>query len=240
MLNTRIPNLKSVLLSCVFIPTVQANVSGKCFQTGFYIGPQIGVDFLHTNFVTSLRVGENQPLAKSSDKHTISFLYGGTLGYRWIHPSNFVLGANLDIDFNSKKIRRQSNYREAQLDTVKSELDRKVTYTPSILFGHILQHNLMIFTQLGMMIGQYQLKSTYPEGPTHHKKKKTVTGFIGGLGAEYALNHKWSVKGSASYQVAQSFRGDFKGILGNNANDFETNRITNKSAVIKLAAIYKL
>jgi|GEM_PF-5983108 len=229
--------LKLTLIGCALLSNAMAHE----FKSGMYIGPQIGVGFQHTNFDVDFKIAPTaNPLEKTRDKHSINFLYGSIFGYRYIYSSNFVLGFNFDADFNHKNVKCTFDFSETNARIINQQLKKKHSFVPSLSLGHIINPKWMVFTQLGLLVSKYELKSAYPSGPTMHKKNKTLTGFVAGLGTEHALNKSWSLRCSINYEISKTLRVKFKNIQNSTADDFESSRIENKAAVLKLAAIYKI
>ena len=230
---------KTITKLAVFGSVLLSTAQAHNFKSGIYLGPQIGVGVQHTSFDVSL---QNSLLANAYDekksKNKANMIYGGTLGYRHV-MHNFVIGGQVDVDVNNKKVKSAFNFSPIFDRIVYQQFKRKYSITPTLVLGHVMHANWMVFTQIGAVFTEAELKSAYPAGPTSHKKRKNLIGFTAGLGTEYALNKMWSLKGSINYETFKAFRTQFTNVLTPTASDLQTNRVEHSVASLKVAAVYK-
>ncbi len=205
----------------VALSATPSNANNAFFKSGFVAGAAIGYSKMGGKIKNESNEQAFNPAPLSnvtnftnSNINSSSLIGSLFAGYRHITESGFVLGCNLglSVDGNSKKISGKNNNT-----TFNTKLTRQFQITPAFLIGKTLAERWMIFTELGLSISRFKLKSTStdtrpaPNATIHTNKSFTRVGFAPAIGTEYAINQNLAVMGKLTYE----YFGNMKKNIGN-------------------------
>ena len=153
---------------------------------GFYVGGWAGGGFGSNSW-------SNPDDGSLGTVHSSGFILGGYGGYNW-QFGNYVTGievggafANIKGDFEKFGWNFSGNLRGVEELTARFG----VTIGP--------ESNTLLFVKGGGALGQYSLKSDWPEIGAHFESTKTLGGVTVGAGIEYRLSPKLSYRFEYGY-----------------------------------------
>ncbi|MFD1912388.1 outer membrane protein [Halodurantibacterium flavum] len=174
-------------------PVVVAPVA--TYFAGPYAGASLGWGFAGDDIV-----GLRQPGTGPVDYGTLEpegFIGGVHVGYRFPFQ-NFVLGGELGLDGTDIS-------DNVSVDGVDSDVSLNYLVTAKATAGVLARPDLLIYALGGVAHGDYDYSVTGTPGsgpgagPVDINGSVSRTGWIAGLGVEYAYNPNWSVRGEWNY-----------------------------------------
>ena len=226
------------------------------FKSGFVAGGAVGYSKMNTKTTSSnkssnkfagfaTRFGSSSTRANKSSSSITGDIFSG---YRYITESGFAVGFNLGFGLDGNSTKNSGTFTNVNTTTFQTKLNRQFQIKPAIFLGKTIGNNWMIFTELGMSISRFKLKSTIQEtSNTNLTQNKTTSftkvGFAPALGAEFAVNKNLSVQGTLSYE----FFGSTKKDLGSTDGTVLVTRTQTENSVkvkpryftMKIGAVYK-
>jgi outer membrane immunogenic protein len=162
--------------------------------TGFYIG-------INGGGAWGTGYWDYVPPAATNQNHNISGgMIGGTVGYNWQLPSNWVIGAEADWDWANIKGGTPCPNPAFSCNTKTSSL--------GTLRGRVgyAWNTILLYGTGGLAWAQHKAETVQlagvpfpPSGTPTNGSTSTVTGYTIGGGVEWAFMPKWSAKLEALY-----------------------------------------
>lgn len=187
--------------------------------TGFYLGPQLGVDWGYTNW-TFIDGTKSYP-------QFAGILPGGQVGYNYQY-GKWVFGIEGDAGWTNAHGARPCGPLNAFL--INCEINVDALYTVTGRVGYVFPDKLLWYAKGGLAIGEVQAQGrcdtaafatqllatggTLNPGCPSQGSKNTAVGWTVGGGTELALTENWSVKGETSYFNLGSSHYSFGALAG--------------------------
>jgi hemoglobin/transferrin/lactoferrin receptor protein len=222
--------------------------------TGFYAGAHGGPQFLSANGSMSVldaaasTFGGKAAAIAASEGIDVDF-NGGQIGfqtgYNWQFENKLVAGVELDW---SKSWASTSQSHLALDDAavaasgwLQSKTHHDIDWTASVRgkLGHAFDNGLMLYGTAGVAFlkerfgrDQYLILGQGYDSPAGSsnfvsrvdQKSAIRAGLTAGIGAEYAINDRWSIKADYTYSRFQSKDTEFRNALAGAGSDYLTRR----------------
>jgi outer membrane immunogenic protein len=161
--------------------------------TGFYVGGNIGAAWGHRDWTDVTR---GLALSQTSDAR---FIGGGQAGFNY-QFSNFVIGVEGDIDWIARDKTSPSVLVPA-VGTIAVNSTIPWIATAAARFGIAVDHWLLYGKAGGGWVGNNNFTVSNITTGTSIVAANTreASGFLGGIGIEYAITNNWTVKAEYDY-----------------------------------------
>lgn len=183
--------------------------------TGFYFGGNLGWSWGSTNYnsyaynVTSpTKTYYNGLYEGGGSYNTSQFTGGGQIGYRYMFPQRFVIGAEANLNWNSGSSATLSNYNGTNIhETGSSGIGGKIVGIAGYAWGDFLPYIKGGWAWSNQTVTRTQLYGTTgglaPLSPTNsvYQEETTVdrSGWTIGGGLSYHVWNNWEVFGQYMY-----------------------------------------
>ena len=227
-------------------PVMEKNVApvpvAECNWTGFYIGINGGVGWQQSRFTNTDDGGYDAYYfggASTTTWDNVDYLAGGQVGfnYQW---QDLVLGIEADADYSGNSINKNRRYGTESPENWNWQDIARIDFQGSVrtrLGISVLDNKALIYGTGGAAFvhGDWQSKSNYYNQyyTVYYSESYSEYwtgddwrwGLIAGMGMEYKLNCRWSVKAEALYTwLAENTVGP--SFVGNELGDFYRGRYT--------------
>jgi outer membrane immunogenic protein len=161
--------------------------------TGFYLGGNIGAAW-GSRSITDDTTGVT--FSNSSDAR---FIGGGQVGFNY-QFGMFVLGAEADFDFGTNNSNNGAGVVTPG-GTIVARLNDTWITTAAARLGLAFDHFLFYGKVGGGWVGSnnFTLQNTTTGGVVTFGNNNSRSGFLGGVGLEYAVTNNWTVKGEYDF-----------------------------------------
>ncbi len=197
--------------------------------TGFYLGAHVGGDFGSSSWTDPNGNLPGPPETSSNFNNKLStsgFIYGGQIGYNYEFASKFLLGVEGEIWGSTLSGSRNVG---GEGSSARSTFAGDIALRGGYAFDRAL-----VYGKVGYAFADYRYKMWDSFGGWD-VAKATQSGLLLGLGLEYALNDRWSVKleydhiGYGNRSAAWYYSGGF---------DFNTTKFADNENIVKLGVNY--
>ena len=227
------------------------------FNSGFVAGGAIGhshmsnkltnssnnTTHVNGNFVLFTSAGTN------SSKNSNALAGSVFSGYRYMTESGFAVGFNLGLGMDGSSVKNSGTVNTMNFT---NKLNRQFNINPALFLGKTVGDNWMVFTELGLSISRFKLKSTHtvtasPDKTTSINKSFTKVGFAPTLGAEFSINDHFSVLSTVTYEffgkTQKGFGGTKKSVTVGPITTTNTTensgKVKTRYVTAKMGVIYK-
>jgi len=193
----------------------------ECTWTGFYIGINGGVGWQESTFTNNDFAGyDPYPFGGSSSTtwDNVDYLIGGQLGYNY-QWQDLVLGIEADADYSGNSINKTRRYGVESPESWDWQDIATIDFQGSVRarIGLAFNNNKGLIYGTGgvaFVHGDWREQSHYYNQDesnaydTYWTGEDWRWGLIAGMGMEYKLNCRWSIKAEALYTwLAEDVQG---------------------------------
>lgn len=184
-------------------------------QLGFFVGAQVGYNYLGTRMdMTSNVVDLTLPAINSvSNRNFVrshGFIGGGFLGYLWAMNRSFFAGVDLEGNFDTASLKKQlpQNGQDYQY-----ELHRQFNLLPSFIIGAYLNERFKVLLKLGFALSSfdYSVKNNTDNIKISHHLFEV--GFAPSLVQEFEVNQNVAILATATYEFYKKSTVTFIGAI---------------------------
>lgn len=209
------------------------------FRSGFYGGAHIGTARVNAEIKSDF----NYNLARVTDDFNkchakkTSLLWGAVVGGRKIFSNKYVLGLNVEADLYQKHAKHDLYY-DSGVD-IQAAIKKKYVITPAFILGKVLNSQWLAYLKVGPNFTRYKMRLYNPNEGVTSRDAKTKLGMTVGLGAEYAMCSRWSLRGEAIFERSKRYVKGFTDLIADISKEVDTTKTTVNTGSAKLALIYK-
>ena len=150
------------------------------------------------------------------------------IGGRYVWDNQIITGIEVGFLIDSNRLRHNFAYpNPPDVTPFASQFKRKYAITPSFILGYAFCPRWNAFLKLGMSFSQFKIRVDNVLDQLTFKNTKRKTGFMPGIGVEYAMNCAVSFQGTVSYEHYSKIKKTFQPVLTNSivADAFYTARV---------------
>lgn len=179
--------------------------------TGLYVGGHVGFAGSDTSGTITTLSGGAVATTEQPDYSVDGGTVGAQIGYNWQFANRVVLGVEADfswLDQTSGKSRTMAT-DAGYTDQIQSETEYELDWQASLRgrfgysFGRLMLYGTGGAGWLKQSGERTQYRQSFVSDDTEpyfsETDSATTLGWIGGLGAEYALTNNWTLKGEYAY-----------------------------------------
>ena len=243
MINSKIKFPAYILSGFLFTNVLYGATDPSLYKSGAYTGALLGYSLMNStikedNLIPLFPVSINGTGKSHQSNNGIvgDFL----LGYRHFFENQFLLGAELDFSLDNNEV-TQTTHGLGTGSKSKTKYKAPFKFTPALVFGKQFNQKLLGFIKLGMSIAQFKgshtLISRGAPGAISNFRT-TRNGFMGAIGAEYALSNTFSTVGILAYECFSKFHNSYEdpsgmGLPGSsNAASIKPEYVTAKIGIV--------
>ncbi|HQS84088.1 MAG: hypothetical protein B7Y25_03675 [Alphaproteobacteria bacterium 16-39-46] len=239
-------SFSSIALAGILSATL-ANASGEVsssgpslYNSGFYTGALLGYSSMNSSIRESLFSPGLLNSSKNLTGNSQGIVGDLLLGYRHFFKNKYMLGFEFGFSANNNELNNKFLVNNFNIQT---KLKGQYKFTPSVVIGTQLSSKWLGFIKLGVSMSRFKgYHSLYlpgsGEGADIRTFSSTKTGFMGALGAEYAINEKISTIALASYESFGSISSTFKENIFGFPNETTTIKMKPEYYTFKVGMTY--
>jgi len=206
--------LSAAATLALILGTTPSSANNAFFKSGLTAGGDIGYSKMMGRFTNDSQKTTTAGVVTfitSSATHknfNASSIIGSIFGgYRHITESGFAIGFNIGVSIDGSSVKDSGKINTV---TFSTKLNRQFQITPALFIGQRIAERWMIFTELGLSVSRFKLKSTRTLNniTASHNKSFTKVGFAPAIGTEYAINKNLAVMGKLTYEIFGSTKKD--------------------------------
>lgn len=194
-------------------PAIESCEVTCCFNSGFYLGAQVGYLNPNHKYNVSLNGITTGTFQKTKRQNTV--LGGIVLGGRYFIHSPWFLGAEIsaNMDGSATRFEVRGTFGERYLHKLK----RQYSIVPSVIVGTTFAQAFAVYAKLGADISRYYstLSNIAGQFSSGFKQHKTRTVFLPSVGLEYCFSPTVSTRLEVSHNFqAAKVDMDVRTLLG--------------------------
>lgn len=233
-------NFSSIALASALLAAtaVQAD-SGSLYTSGFYTGALLGYSSMKSSFTENVSVPGQINASTKVNGQNSGIVGTLLLGYRHFLTNQFMVGGELGFSADNNQVKKSFTMDGLNIETKVKGYYR---FTPALVFGKQFSSAWLGFLKLGVSLARFtannslQYRAYSPTLNTFHASK---VGFMGALGAEYAINRKLSGVGLVSWESFGSFKKSLPGEVLGVAGEQHSLEVKPQYLTFKMGVNYK-